>query len=328
MTHSRSASARLPEPALGRPVVMGVINITPDSFSDGGEWFAPEAAVRHGRDLHQAGAAIIDVGGESTRPGAERAGVQEELRRVVPVIAELSGAGIPVSIDTMHAQVAAAAVAAGASMVNDVSGGLADPEMAAFVADAGLPFVAMHWRGHSRDMQSRARYADVIDEVCAELTDRVESLVTAGVDPADIILDPGIGFAKDAGHNWELLRGLDRLMGLGHRLLLGTSRKAFLGKVGRPAGQERPARERDVATAITSAYAARFGVWGVRVHDVSATVDAFDVTQALGELGALGSGRTSTSGASGTASGPDSHWTKHTASGSAGAETAGGRDHG
>jgi dihydropteroate synthase len=264
----------------GRPLVIGVVNVTPDSFSDGGAWFTPEAAVSHGRDLASQGADLLDVGGESTRPGAERPSLQEELRRVVPVVEELS-AVLPVSVDTMRPEVAEAALDAGAVLVNDVSGGLADRAMAALVAERGVPFVAMHWRGHSADMQARARYDDVVAEVAAELSTRVEALVAAGIRPDDIVVDPGLGFAKLAQHNWELLRRLDELKALGHRVLLGTSRKGFLGLVGRTPETVRPPLARDVATAATSLYAAQQGVWAVRVHDVSATVDALDVADAL-----------------------------------------------
>jgi dihydropteroate synthase len=260
---------------------MGVVNVTPDSFSDGGEWFDPEAAVAHGLALWSQGARILDVGGESTRPGAQRPPVEEELRRVLPVVAALTGQGCVVSVDTMRADVAEPALAAGASLVNDVSGGLADPAMVPLVAEAGVPFVAMHWRGHSADMQSRAVYRDVVAEVVTELAARRDALVAAGIDADDLVLDPGLGFAKTAEHNWALLRGIDALQGLGQRILLGTSRKAFLGKVGRAPGNERPPKARDVATAATSLYAAQHGLWGVRVHDVVGTVDALDVAEQL-----------------------------------------------
>ncbi|MEO7268564.1 MAG: dihydropteroate synthase [Knoellia sp.] len=261
---------------------MGVVNVTPDSFSDGGEWFEPEAAIAHGRELVAAGAELIDVGGESTRPGAERPPVGEELRRVVPVVRALAAEGVVISIDTMRASVASAAIDAGAALVNDVSGGLADGEMAALVAQAGIPFIAMHWRGHSTDMQSRAVYDDVVADVCSELTARVEALQGSGVRAQNIILDPGFGFAKNAAHNWALLRRLDALIALGHPLLVGTSRKAFLGRLGRPEGAEpSPPSERDLTTAVTSFHAARHGAWAVRVHDVAATIQALDVADAL-----------------------------------------------
>lgn len=265
-----------------RPLIMGVVNVTPDSFSDGGEWFEPEAAIAHGRELLASGADLIDVGGESTRPGAERPPVEEELRRVVPVVQALAAEGAVISIDTMRASVASAAIDAGAAIVNDVSGALADGEMAALVAQAGIPFIAMHWRGHSTDMQSRAVYGDVVAEVCAELTARVEALQDNGIRPGQIILDPGFGFAKNADHNWALLSGLEALVALGHPLLVGTSRKTFLGRLGRPEGAEpSPTTDRDLATAVTSFHAARHGAWAVRVHDVAATVQALDVADAL-----------------------------------------------
>jgi dihydropteroate synthase len=267
-----------------RPLVMGVVNVTPDSFSDGGEWFEPEAAIAHGRELIAAGADLIDVGGESTRPGAERPPVEEELRRVVPVVRALAAEGVVISIDTMRASVASAAIDVGAALVNDVSGGLADGEMAALVAQAGIPFIAMHWRGHSTDMQSRAVYDDVVADVCSELSARVETLQDSGVRAENIILDPGFGFAKNASHNWALLRRLDALTALGHPLLVGTSRKAFLGRLGRPEGAEpSPPSERDLTTAVTSFHAARHGAWAVRVHDVAATIQALDVADALRE---------------------------------------------
>ncbi len=270
----------LPEPRVGRPLVMGVVNVTPDSFSDGGAWFTPEAAVAHGRELVAQGADLLDVGGESTRPGAERPSTAEELRRVLPVV-EALGTLAPVSVDTMRADVAAAALDAGAALVNDVSGGLADPEMVALVAERGVPFVAMHWRGHSRDMQARAHYDDVVTDVVRELAERVEALAAAGVQPDAVLLDPGFGFAKNAEHNWQLLRRLDEVVALGHRVVVGTSRKTFLGSVGRTGATPRPPLERDVATAVTTVHAAGHGVWCVRVHDVVGTVDALDVVEAL-----------------------------------------------
>ena len=270
----------IPQRPSGMPLVMGVVNVTPDSFSDGGAWFTPEAAIAHGRELVEQGADLLDVGGESTRPGAVRPSPAEELRRVLPVVAGLSALA-PVSIDTMRAEVAAAALDAGASLVNDVSGGLADPEMAPLVAERRVPVVAMHWRGHSADMQERAHYDDVVDEVRRELGERVEALVGAGIRPDDVLLDPGLGFAKLAAHNWELLRRLDEIAALGHRLVLGASRKRFLGLVGRTPATERPPLARDVATAATTLYAAQHGVWAVRVHDVAGTVDALDVADAL-----------------------------------------------
>ena len=271
---------------------MGVVNVTPDSFSDGGEWFEPEAAVAHGRELLAAGADLIDVGGESTRPGASRPSVEEELRRVVPVVRALAGEGAVISVDTMRASVAGAAVEAGAAIVNDVSAGLADGEMAALVAQAGIPFIAMHWRGHSTDMQSRAVYDDVVDDVCRELRERAEALQESGIRADRLILDPGFGFAKTAEHNWALLRRLDEVIGVGHPVLVGTSRKAFLGRLGRAEGDDpRPPTERDLSTAVTSFHAARCGAWAVRVHDVASTIQALDVADALRGDGALVAGR-------------------------------------
>jgi dihydropteroate synthase len=263
---------------------MGVVNVTPDSFSDGGQWFEPAAAIEHGRVLRAQGADILDVGGESTRPGAERPPVEEELRRVLPVIEALAAEGAVVSADTMRASVARAALQAGAAMVNDVSGGLADEAMARVVAEAGVPFVTMHWRGHSADMQLRAAYGDVVAEVCAALSERARSLVAQGISADRLVLDPGFGFAKLADHNWSLLRHLDRVLDLGHPVLVGTSRKAFLGRLGvDPDAQSRPPLDRDVATAATSMYAATAGVWGVRVHEVPSTVDAMRVALAIEE---------------------------------------------
>ena len=264
-----------------RPVIMGVVNVTPDSFSDGGDWFESDAAIAHGLELWAQGADLLDVGGESTRPGSARPEPAEELRRVVPVVAALASAGCVVSVDTMRAEVARAAVDAGATWLNDVSGGLADPAMVAFAAESGLPFIAMHWRGHGADMQSRAVYDDVVADVVRELVERRDALLAAGIAPDALVLDPGLGFAKTAEHNWEVLRGIDDLTALGHRLLLGASRKGFLGKVGRAEGDERAPKDRDVATAVITAYAVQHRLWGVRVHDVVAAVDAVDVAEQL-----------------------------------------------
>lgn len=264
-----------------RPAIMGIVNVTPDSFSDGGRWYDEDAAVAHGLELVAQGATLVDVGGESTRPGAHRPDEDEEVRRVVPVVRRLADEGVAVSVDTMRTRVAAAAVEAGAAVINDVSGGLAEPEIASVVAGSDIPFVVMHWRGHSTDMYAAASYDDVVGEVCTELEQRVEVLLAAGLGEHQLVLDPGIGFAKTAEHNWELLAGLERVVALGRPVLLGTSRKGFLGKVGRAVGDERPPVERDTATAVTTALAARTGVWAVRVHDVVASVDALDVVDAL-----------------------------------------------
>ena len=270
----------LPRP--GRCQVMGVLNVTPDSFSDGGCFADPAAAIAHGLAMHAAGADYVDVGGESTRPGAGRVEAAEECRRVVPVIRQLSAAGVRTSVDTTRAEVAEAALHAGAVLVNDVSGGLADEGMARLVADAGVPWVLMHWRGHSREMYAAARYGDVVTEVCAELTARVEDVVAAGVRPGQLVLDPGLGFAKNADHNWALLGGLDRLVDLGLPVLVGASRKSFLGRLlAGPDGVPRPAEQRDAATLATTVLAAQAGAWGVRVHDAAASVDAIRTVAAV-----------------------------------------------
>jgi dihydropteroate synthase len=266
-------------PDVGRCRVMGVVNVTPDSFSDGGSWFDADAAIDHGLALMASGADIIDVGGESTRPGAKRVDAEEELRRVLPVIGKLAASGAIVSVDTMHAEVARRAVDVGAVLVNDVSGGLADPAMAPFIASSGVPFVVMHWRGHSVDMQSRTEYDDVVADVRRELEQRAAAVVDAGVSVEQIILDPGIGFAKsaDGDHNWALLRHLDQLMELGRPVLIGASRKAFLGRLLAVDGEPRPPDQRDHASSAITALAAAAGAWGVRVHDVAADVDAVRV---------------------------------------------------
>ena len=270
----------LPHP--GRCVVMGVLNVTPDSFSDGGCFADPDDAVRHGLAMAAAGADYVDVGGESTRPGADRVDTAEECRRVLPVVRELAAAGVRVSVDTTRAEVAGAALDAGAVMVNDVSGGLADAGMAALVAESGVPWVLMHWRGHSREMYAAARYGDVVTEVAAELTARVEDVVAAGVDPAQLVLDPGLGFAKNAEHNWALLAGLDRIVGLGLPVLVGASRKTFLGRLlAGSDGTARPAELRDDATLATTVLAAEAGVWGVRVHDAAGSIDAVRTVAAV-----------------------------------------------
>lgn len=265
-------------PAPGRCLVMGVVNVTPDSFSDGGRYLDPGLAVEHGRLLAAQGADLVDVGGESTRPGAARPPVEEELARVVPVVKGLAAAGVPVSVDTMRAEVAEAAVEAGAVLVNDVSGGLADRGMLPLVARLGTPYVLMHWRAHSVEMQARTQYEDVVADVRAELAARLEVAVDAGLDPARVVLDPGIGFAKTGEQNWQVLAGLDRLHDLGRPLLVATSRKRFLGALlAGPGGELRPPLERDDATAATSALAAAAGAWCVRVHAVPANLDAVRV---------------------------------------------------
>ena len=262
------------DPARVRPLVLGILNATPDSFSDGGRHLGLDDALAHARRMVAAGADVVDVGGESTRPGAQRVDADAELARVLPVVRELAAEGIVVSVDTMRAATAEACLAAGARMVNDVSGGLADPRMAAIVAASDADYVAMHWRGHSDTMATRATYADVVGEVRDELRARVDALVAAGVDPARIVLDPGLGFAKDQAHDWQLLGSLDRLTDLGHRVLVGASRKRFLGRL---LPEDAPVEARDVPTAVVSALSAHAGAWAVRVHDVAATRAALAV---------------------------------------------------
>jgi dihydropteroate synthase len=259
---------------------MGVLNVTPDSFSDGGRFVEVDIAVAHALAQVEAGADIIDVGGESTRPGTQRISADEELGRVVPVIERLVAHGVVVSIDTMRSEVAEVAVAAGAGLVNDVSGGLADPAMHAWVAGAEVPYVAMHWRGHSTDMERLANYGDVVAEVCQELSDRLGELAAAGVDPDRVILDPGLGFAKTSAHNWALLAALPHLTALGHPVLIGASRKRFLGELLGQPGMPRPVEERDAATDAITALASAAGAWAVRVHDVRGSRDAIAVAGA------------------------------------------------
>ena len=261
-------------------LIMGVLNVTPDSFSDGGRWQDVDAAIAHAVAMTEAGAAIVDVGGESTRPGAVPVASPDERKRVMPIVRELVSRGITVSIDTLHSQTALAAVDAGAQIVNDVSGGLADPDMARVVAETGVHYVAMHWRGGA-DVE--AGYADVVAEVRGELKARVAELVVAGVRPERIVLDPGLGFAKDAEHNWQLLGRLDELASLGHGILIGASRKRFIGAL-LPEGA--PMADRDAPTAVVSALAARSGVWAVRVHDVPSTRLALEVWDRWREGGA------------------------------------------
>ncbi len=259
----------------GSPVIMGILNVTPDSFSDGGQFDSVESAVEAAKSMVANGADIIDIGGESTRPGAERIPLEVELERVIPVIVELSAQGIYVSIDTMHSEVAKAAVGAGAQMVNDVSGGLSDPQMLATVANLGVPIVLMHWRGPSRTMQENIHYDNVLTDVCSELQTQAKAAQSAGIERGNIILDPGIGFGKEAEHNWELLRNIDALLALGYPLLVGVSRKRFLGSLlADLEGTPRDVSIRDTASAVLAAHILQRGAWGIRVHDVQATRDA------------------------------------------------------
>nr|WP_144206547.1 dihydropteroate synthase [Mycobacterium tilburgii] len=268
--------------------VVGVVNVTDDSFSDGGRYLCADSAVAHGLALAADGAGIIDVGGESTRPGAIRIDPRVESARIAPVVKGLAAHGLTVSIDTMHAEVARVALENGARIVNDVSGRRADPAMAPLVAEAGVPWVLMHWRSVSADHPHRApHYRDVVADVRAELLAGVDDAVAAGVDLAKLIIDPGLGFAKTGQQNWALLHGLPELVATGIPVLLGASRKRFLGTLlAGPDGSPRPPDGRETATAVISALAALHGVWGVRVHDVRASVDALKVVGAWTRHGA------------------------------------------
>ncbi len=297
MTSQPPGSTGLPGlPRADRCLVMGVVNVTPDSFSDGGQWYGADAAIAHGLELAAQGADIVDVGGESTRPGAQRIDQDEELRRIGPVVTELVRAGLPVSIDTMRARVAEYALNAGVQLVNDVSGGLADPDMPRLVAAAGVSYVVMHWRGHSHDMYSRAVYADVVTEVRDELARRVDAVVHAGVDPRCIVLDPGLGFGKRGEHNWPLLTHLTEIAALpggSFPVLVGASRKRFLGRL--LAGQDGTPRafaDCDGATVAVTALAAAAGAWCVRVHQVPLNADAVRVAAAWRDAaGAVAAGQ-------------------------------------
>lgn len=258
-----------------RLVVMGVLNVTPDSFSDGGRWTDLDDAVEHGIAMRRDGADLVDVGGESTRPGARRIDADEECRRVLPVLRALSSAGVPTSIDTYHASVAAAALEAGATVVNDVSGGLGDPGMLAVVRDAGCPWILMHWRAHGATMQQLAHYDDVVRDVQDELRARVDAAIDGGVSESALVLDPGLGFAKTGAHNWTLLHALPSLVALGFPVLVGSSRKSFLGTLLADAeGKPRAVDDRESAVTALTAYCALNGAWGVRVHEVRPSVDA------------------------------------------------------
>ena len=241
-------------------LVMGILNITPDSFADGGKYNNFESAIRRGQEMIAEGVDIIDIGGESTKPGAERITLEEELERVIPVIRELSQLGIKISIDTMRSEVARKAIDAGASIINDVSGGLADPEMLTTVAGLELPYIAMHWRGHSKDMNSQAVYKDVVSEVIEELQERITASLDAGIKKDNLIIDPGIGFAKDADHNWAIIDSISTFVDLGYPVLVGASRKRFLG------GDNPDLRE--AATIALTQRLSTTGIWAIRVHSV------------------------------------------------------------
>jgi dihydropteroate synthase len=241
-------------------LIMGILNVTPDSFADGGRHNDFDAAVARGLEMIAEGVDIIDVGGESTRPGADRVSEEEEIARTIPVITELARHGAKISIDTMRASTANAAIKAGAEIVNDVSGGLADPHMLTTVSELKVPYIAMHWRGHSKDMNTKAIYSDVVTEVISELRDRIGAALTAGIDRSHLIIDPGLGFAKDAEHNWAIIDAIDRFVELGFPVLVGGSRKRFLG------GQTPD--EREQATIDLTKRLATSGIWAVRVHSV------------------------------------------------------------
>lgn len=258
-------------------LIMGIVNVTPDSFSDGGRYLDPDLAIAHAYSLQAQGADLLDIGGESTRPGAERVAPRVEQQRVLPVVEALASDGSFVSIDTMNATTAAAAIEAGARLVNDVSGGLADPDMLAAVAGSDADIALGHWRGPSTEMYARADYADVGREVAEELEQRIAAAVAAGIQPSRIVIDPGIGFGKRGAQNWRTLRALPDLGASGHRLLVGTSRKRFLADA---LVDDADLARRDLATAVTSVLAARAGAWAVRVHDVPTTRDALAVARA------------------------------------------------
>ena len=268
-----------------QPLVMGVLNVTPDSFSDGGEYTTVEAALDHARVLQIAGADIIDIGGESTRPGAERVSVEEEQRRVIPVIqAIVAQLGAKVSIDTMNASTAAAAIAAGASIINDVSGGLADEQMFAVAAQTGATIVISHWRGFSNVMDTQNTYNEIGADVAAELSERIDAALAAGVAREQIVIDPGLGFAKDMKQNWQLVARLDQLEKLGYPILVGASRKRFIaGAIEFDESVTVSTERRDVATAVLTALLLQRKLWGIRVHNVLATTDAIRVVAALRE---------------------------------------------
>lgn len=268
---------------LNRTLVMGVVNVTPDSFSDGGKFNSAASAINHGIQLARDGADIVDVGGESTRPGAQRVTLEEELSRVIPVVSELVSNSIAVSVDTMRAEVARQAISAGAQIINDVSGGQADLEMFSVIAGSSVAYIMMHWRGHSAEMTEQANYIDIVQEVKDELASQLAKATDAGISAERIVLDPGLGFAKTPEQNWPILRHLDQFSSLGLPLLVGASRKRFLGELLGSSGQPRDVENREAATTAVTTLLAQQSVWAVRVHDVISARDAISVVEKLRE---------------------------------------------
>lgn len=281
MAHPIGLPTHLTE--LKRTLVMGVVNVTPDSFSDGGKFNSTKSAIEHGLQLAKDGADIVDVGGESTRPGAQRVTKEEELNRVIPVVRELVANSVVVSVDTMRSEVALQAMNAGAQIVNDVSGGQADPEMFSTIANSDIAYIMMHWRGHSADMASQANYVDVVKNVQEELAAQLAKATNAGISADRIVLDPGLGFAKTPEQNWPLLRHIAHFSSLGLPLLVGASRKRFLGELLGSPDQPRDVEQREAATTAVTTLLAEQRVWAVRVHDVTAARDAIAVVEKLRE---------------------------------------------
>ena len=277
--HPKGLPAELSQ--LNRTLVMGVLNVTPDSFSDGGLFDDTKRAVEHGLQMVADGADIVDVGGESTRPGAQRVTLEDELNRVIPVVKALTNQGVVVSVDTMRSEVAQAAFDVGAQIINDVSAGQADEGMLPAVAKMDIPFISMHWRGHSDQMTSLTDYQDVVTDVMTEMQVQVDRALGAGIDQNSIILDPGIGFAKTVEQNWPILAHLNRFSGLGYPLVVGVSRKKFLGELLSKDGETRPVHLREHATTALTTLLASAGIWCVRVHDVLAARDAISVVERL-----------------------------------------------
>ena len=267
---------------LNRTLVVGVLNATPDSFSDGGQFSASSDAVAYGLELASSGADIVDVGGESTRPGASRISVDEELTRVIPIISALAAEGVCVSVDTMRASVAREALLVGAGIVNDVSGGRADPDMFKVLTESEVPYILMHWRGHSDQMMSQSLYADLIAEVKHEISEQILAATTSGIAAERIVVDPGIGFSKLPEQNWQLLAQLRELTQLNHPILVGASRKRFIGELLAKNGNDRPVSEREAGTTAITTYLAQNKIWAVRVHDAQASADAVSVVEKLG----------------------------------------------